>query len=134
MDNLKTQMKNLVHSIATSTRERAKFVGDVKVQTANLLKSFRNERTAMAKTLRSDLAVDRHSRSVEVHSIRTSADRMCEGFRQSHGRMRHSLRLSLLRSKKAVATSVTSMRGIFAKELATVAKQRRHMANTQSAE
>jgi hypothetical protein len=106
----------------------------LKVQTANLLNSYRHERTAMANTLMSGLAADHHSRSVEVHAIRTSTAKMCEEFRLSRGRVRHSLRMSLWRSKKAVAASVSSLRGIFAKELVTVAKVRRHMARSQSAE
>jgi hypothetical protein len=134
MDTLKTQMTSLVRGLAASTREREKFVGDMKSQTANLLRSFSHQRQAMAKTLRSELAADRRSRSVDVHALKVNADKMCEGFRQSHGRMRHSLRLSLLRSRKAVATSVTSLRGIFSKELSTVAKTRRHMARSQAAE
>lgn len=122
MDNLRNQMAALVQGIATSAHERERVIDDIKGkgQTANMLRAFGRERTAMAKVLKAGLAAD-------VLAIRDNTSTMCEGFRQDHVRMQRSLRQSLDQSRETVVTTVASLRVDFA-------KVHRHMAKAQRAE
>lgn len=133
MDNLRNQMAALVQGIATSAHERERVIGDIKGQTANMLRAFGRERMAMAKALKAGLVADRMSRSADVLAIRDNTSTMCDGFRQDHVRMRRSLRQSLDQSRETVVTSVASLRVDFAKERADFAKVHRHMAKAQHA-
>ena len=133
MDNLRNQMAALVQGIATSAHERERVIGDIKGQTANMLRAFGRERTAMDKALKAGLAADCMSRSADMLAIRDNTSTMCEGFRQDHVRMRRSLRQSLDQSRETVVTTVASLRVDFAKERADFAKVHRHMAKAQRA-
>ncbi|MDP2761132.1 MAG: hypothetical protein Q8O64_12145 [Sideroxyarcus sp.] len=133
MDNLRNQMASLMQGIATSAHERERVIGNIKEQTANMLRAFGRERTAMAKALEACLVGDRMSRSADVRAIRDNTSTMCEGFRQDQVRLRRSLRQSLDQSRETVVTSVASLRVDFAKERADFAKVHRHMAKAQRA-
>lgn len=133
MDNLRNQMAALMQGIATSAHERERVIGNIKEQTANMLRAFGRERTAMAKALEACLVGDRMSRSADVRAIRDNTSTMCEGFRQDQVRLRRSLRQSLDQSRETVVTFVASLRVDFAKERADFAKVHRHMAKAQRA-
>lgn len=133
MDNLRNQMAALMQGIATSAHERERVIGDIKEQTANMLRAFGRERTAMAKALKACLVGDRMSRSADVRAIRDNTSTMCEGFRQDQVRLRRSLRQSLDQSRETVVTFVASLRVDIAKERADFAKVHRHMAKAQRA-
>lgn len=134
MNNLRTQMAALMQGIASSASERGRVVSDIKAQTADTLRAFGHERMAMAKALKSGLVAGRVSRSADVLAIRDNASAMCTGFHQDHGRMRHSLRRSLIQSREAVVSSVTSLCVEFSKDRADFAKVLRHTTKAQRAE
>ncbi len=134
MDNLRNQMAALVQGIATSARERERVIGEIKGQTANMLRAFGRERTAMASALKTSLAADRMSRSADVLAICDNTSTMCDGFRQDHVRMRRSLRQGLDQSREAVVSAVASLRVDFDKERVAFAKSYRHMVKAQHAD
>src|SRR3990167_5527390 len=133
MSNIRKHMAALVPGIASAASERERVVGDIKLQTANMLRAFVRERRAMVKTLKSELVADRVSRSAEVLAIRDNASEMSNGFRQKHVLMRHSLRQSLVESREAVATSVASLCVGFSNDRAAFVKALRRMAKAQGA-
>lgn len=124
MSNIGKHMEALVPGIASAASEREKVVGDIRRQTAHMLRDFGRERRAMAKVLKSDLAADRKSMSVDVLAIR-------EGFRRDHLHMRRSLRKSLLQSREAVVNYVAFLRVDFAMERASFSKMLRHTTKAQ---
>lgn len=133
MSNIRKHMAVLVPGIASAASERERLVGDIKLQTANMLRAFSRERRAMVKSLKSELVADRVSRSAEVLAILDNANEMSNGFRQDHGIMRHALLQSLVESKQAVGTSVASLFNEFSKERADFSKAHRCMAKAQCA-
>lgn len=133
MSNIRKHMAVLVPGIASAASEREGLVGDIKLQTANMLRAFSRERRAMVKSLKSELVADRVSRSAEVLAILDNANEMSNGFRQDHGIMRHALLQSLVESKQAVGTSVASLFNEFSKERADFSKAHRCMAKAQCA-
>jgi len=126
-------MAVLVPGIASAASERERVVGDIKLQTANMLRAFGRERRAVVKSLKSELVADCVSRSAEVLAILDNANEMSNGFRQDHGIMRHALLQSLVESKQAVGTSVASLLNEFSKERADFFKAHRRMAKAQCA-
>lgn len=133
MSNIGKHMAALVPGIASAASERERVVGDIKLQTANMLRAFGRERRAMVKTLKSELVADRVSRSVEVLAIRDNASEMSHGFRQDHALMRHSLRQSLVESREAVGGSVASLFIAFSKERTEFFKAHHRMGKAQCA-
>ena len=131
MNNLKTQMLELMRGIASDARERQKAIQDIKKETAGALLTFDRERMAMSAALKATLSADRTSRSAEVLDIRSNAIQMSTEFREQHLRMGDSLRESLVESKLAVVGAVNSLRTEFFKERTAFAKIHRQMARTQ---
>lgn len=131
--NIGKHMATLVPGIASAASERERVVGDIKLQTANMLHAFGRERRAMVKTLKSELAADRVSRSAEVLAIRNNASEMSNRFRQKHVLMRHSLRQSLVESREAVGASVASLFIDFSKERTDFFKAHHRMGKAQCA-
>lgn len=125
MDDFRNQMAALMQGIAASACERERVIAEIRLKTANMLRAFGRERMAIAKALQSDRASDRMVRSAEVSAIRDQARVICEGFCQDHGRMRRSLRQRLTQSRKAVMTSVASLRLDFSKQHRQMAKAQR---------
>lgn len=85
----------------------------------------------MAKVLKSDLATDRKSMSVDVLAIRDQSNMMREGLRRDHLHVRRSLRKSLLQSREALVNYVALLRVDFAMERASFSKMFRHTTKTQ---
>lgn len=131
MSNIGKHMEALVPGIASAASEREKIVGNIRLQTAHMLRDFGRERRAMAKVLKSDLATDRKSMSVDVLAIRDQSNMMREGFRRDHLHMRRSLRKSLLQSREAVVNYVAFLRVDFAMERASFSKMLRHTTKAQ---
>ena len=127
-------MAVLLQDIASSTSARTRLVGDIKVQTGQMLRSFGRERRAVAKTLHATLAADRANRSAEVMALRDEAIKICEDFRLSHVQMGQALRLSLLESRASVIDAVNSIRTDTDRKYAEVALSRRHRAKDQQVE
>lgn len=133
MSNIGKHTATLMPGIASAASELKRVVGDIKLQTANMLHAFGRERRAMVKTLKSELVADRASRSAEVLAIRDNASEMSNGFRQNHALMRHSLRQSLVGSREAVGGSVASLFIAFSKERTEFFKAHRRMGKAQCA-
>ncbi len=127
-------MAVLLQDIASSTSARTRLVGDIKVQTGQMLRGFGRERRAVAKTLHARLAADRLNRSAEVMALRDEAIKICEDFRVSHVQMGQELRLSLLESRASVIDAVNSIRTETDRKYAEVALSRRRQARDQQAE
>ncbi len=127
-------MAVLLQDIASSTSARTRLVGDIKVQTGQMLRGFGRERRAVAKTLHASLAMDRANRSAEVMALRDEAIKICEDFRLSHAQMGQALRLSLLESRASVIEAVNSMRTDTDRKYAELALSRRHRAKDQQVE
>ena len=106
--------KNMATSKASGTtsaaRERGRAVAEIKAQTADALRSFESERTAMAKALKTELAADRVNRSAEVLEIRDNASAMSQEFRQAHELMRETLRQSLVSDRLSRSAEVLAIR------------------------
>lgn len=131
MSNIQKHMATpLVPGRASAAHERRRVVADIKAQTANALRAFGRERKVMAKTLRSDLAADQMSRSGEVHQILENANEKGSEFRQDHELMRNNLRHSLVESREAVVSAVSSLFIDFSKERADFSKAHQDMAQT----
>jgi hypothetical protein len=113
--------------------ERARVIGDIKVQTANMLRAFGRERTAMVKALKSELATDHMNRSCNLLAIRQHTNAMCDGFRRDHRGMRRTLRKSLNESTQSVVNYVAALRVEVAKERANFSNMFDQMSKTQHA-
>lgn len=131
MDNLRSQMVDLMQGIAASARERHKSIGTIKKETADALRTFGRERVAAATALQADLAAGRQLRVADVQAIRANAGSMCEDFRQERGHMCLSLRQSLDQSRGAVVGAVGALRASCAKGRSAFAKAYRQMAKAQ---
>ena len=127
-------MAVLLQDIASATAARTRLVGDIKVQTGQMLRGFGRERRAVAKTLHASLAMDRANRSAEVMALRDEAIKICEDFRLSHAQMGQALRLSLLESRASVIDAVNSIRTDTDRKYAELALSRRHRAKDQQVE
>ena len=130
----KRMATSLAPGMTSATRERERAVAEIKAQTADALRSFENERMAMAKALKIELAADRLNRSAEVLEIRDNASAMSQDFRQEHQLMRNSLRQTLVDSKQAVSSSVAALFAEFSSDRADFTKALRRMAAAQGAE
>jgi hypothetical protein len=133
MNNMRNQMQASVPGMSAAACERARVVGDIKVQTANMLRAFGRERMAMVKALKSELATDRMNRSCNLLAIRQHTNTMCDGFRRDHRGMRRTLRKSLSESTQSVVNYVATLRVEVAKERASFSTMFDQMSKTQHA-
>jgi hypothetical protein len=133
MNNMRNQMQASMPGISAAACERAQLVSDIKAQTANMLRSFCRERTAMVKALKSELATDRMNRSCNLLAIRQHTNAMCDGFRRDHRGMRRTLRKSLNESTQSVVNYVAALRVEVAKERANFSRMFDQMSKTQHA-
>jgi hypothetical protein len=133
MNNMRNQMQAAVPGMSAGALERAQVIGDIKVQTANMLRAFGRERAAMVKAMKSELATDRMSRSSSLLAIRQQTNAMCDGFRRDHGGMRRTLRKSLRESTQSIVNYVAALRVEVAKERADFSKIFDQMSTTQHA-
>ena len=133
MNNMRNQMQASMPGMSAAACERARVVGDIKVQTADMLRAFCRERTAMVKALKSELATDRMNRSCNLLAIRQQTNAMCDGFRRDHRGMRRTLRKSLSASTQSVVNYVAALRVDVAKERANFSKMFDQMSKAQHA-
>jgi hypothetical protein len=133
MNNMRNQMQASFPGNSAGARERAQVIGDIKAQTANMLRAFGRERTAMVKAMKSELSTDRMSRSSSLLAIRQQTNAMCDGFRRDRGGMRRTLRKSLRESTQSIVNYVAALRVEVAKERADFSKIFDQMSATQHA-